>query len=151
MSPLGDSFPEGFKKRFAQTNLKVGSVIKAFVTDTNPPKTKRFIVIGISADKLAVGTLYVNSEINPNLFKTEELRNLHLKLQAHGRDYLSHDSFADCSKVYEKDFDDLLSVLEDDASNLLGELNTEDLKSVKQKVKEARTIAVRIKKKYGLL
>ncbi len=79
MPPLGDSFPEEYKKRFAEKNLKVGSVIRALVTDTNPPKTKRFILIGISADKLAVGTLYLNTEINPNVFSTQELRKLHSK------------------------------------------------------------------------
>ena len=77
--PLGDSFPEEFKRRFAEKNLKVGSVIRALVKDTNPPKTKRFILLGISADKLAVATLYVNTEINPNIFSTEELRNLHFE------------------------------------------------------------------------
>ena len=61
MSPLGDSFPEGFKNRFAQTNLKVGSVIKAFVTDTNPPTI-------VSATVLSSTTLDVlfNEDLEPS-------------------------------------------------------------------------------------
>jgi hypothetical protein len=151
MPPLGDSFPEEFRRRFAEKNLKVGSVIRAIVKDTTPPKTKRFILIGISGDKLAVATLYLNTEINPNVFTTNELRNLHLKMEAIGRSYLSHDSFADCSKVYEKEFAEILKVLESDASSILGELNAADLDQVKQTVKIARTISVHVKKKYGLL
>ncbi len=71
-------------------------------------------------------------------------------MKAAGRPYLSHDSFADCSKVYEKDFDEILKVLENDASSLLGELSADDLRLVRQTIKTARTISVRVKKKYGL-
>jgi hypothetical protein len=150
MPPLGDAFPEEFRKQFAETNLTIGSVIKTFVTDTTPPKIKRFVILGISADKLAIGTLYINSEINPNLFPTVELKNLHLKLVKENREYLDHDSFLDCSKVYEKEYEDLLAVLQQDASCLIGQLSTDDLKLVKKTVKEARTIPVRTKKKFGL-
>ncbi len=150
MPPLADAFSEEFRKQFAETNLKVGSVIKTFVTDTKPQKIKRFVILGISADKLAIGTLYINSEINPNLFPTLELQKLHLKLEKQDRDYIDHDSFLDCSKVYEKEYTDLLAVLQNDANCLIGQLSVDDLRLVKKTVKEARTIPVRTKKKFGL-
>ena len=72
-------------------------------------------------------------------------------MEVNGRTYLSHDSFADCSKVYEKEYDEILKVLEYDASSLLGELSEIDLQRVRQTIKIARTISVRVKKKYDLL
>lgn len=150
MPPLGDAFPEEFRKKFAETNLQIGSVIKTFVTDTTPHKIKRFVILGVSGDKLAIGTLYINSEINPNLFPSPELKRLHLKLEKQNRDYLDHDSFLDCSKVYEKEYEDLMAVLQHDASCLIGQLSTDDLRLVKKTVREARTIPVRTKKKFGL-
>ncbi|HOX82232.1 MAG TPA: hypothetical protein PLJ60_05435 [Chryseolinea sp.] len=131
--PLGDQFPEEFKKQFASQNLKVGSVLRALVTDTTPPKIKRFIVIGLSADKLALGTIYINTEINPNVFQSAELKNLHIKLEAAGREYLDHDSFVDCSKIFEKEYDTILKMLAADAGMLMGELKPDDIKMLKQK------------------
>ncbi|MCW5910350.1 MAG: hypothetical protein KIT62_04710 [Cyclobacteriaceae bacterium] len=150
MPPLGDAFPGEFRKKFAEINIRIGSVIKTFVTDTTPPKIKRFVILGISVDKLAIGTLYINSAINPNLFPTPELKNLHLKLEKQSRDYLDHDSFLDCSKIYEKEYEDLLAVLQNDTSCLIGQLSSDDLILVKRTVKEARTIPLRTKKKFGL-
>ena len=92
---LSDSFPDGFKKDFAQRNLKIGSVIRLYLGDTNPPKQKRFILVGQSYDKLLFAAIFINSEINPNIFPTQELKDLNLKLLASERDYLDHDSYAD--------------------------------------------------------
>lgn len=93
--PIGDSFPKELKEEFSNRNLKAGCVIKCFVNDTNPPKEKRFIVMGVSYDKIALGTVYINTHINPNVFPTEELKQLHIPLESDNRDYLDHDSFVD--------------------------------------------------------
>ncbi|ACU05352.1 hypothetical protein Phep_3157 [Pedobacter heparinus DSM 2366] len=92
---LSDCFPEQFRQEFAERNLKIGSVIRVMVNDTNPPKEKRFILVGQSYDKLIFATIFINSEINPNIFPTQELRDLNLELLADSRSYLSHDSFAE--------------------------------------------------------
>ena len=93
MTPLGDFFPESFKADFASRNLQTGSVLKLHVKDTNPPKEKRFIVIGKTVDGICLATVFINSEINLNVNFSEELRNLHCFLPSDGRDYLEHDSY----------------------------------------------------------
>ncbi len=62
---LGEFFPEAFKADYARRNLEVGSVLKLYVTDTKPPKEKRFIIVGKNIDGLCLAT--VNSEINENI------------------------------------------------------------------------------------
>jgi len=147
---LGDSFPEDFKKDFAKRNVKEGSVIRCFVRDTNPPKEKRFIILAFSYDKITLGTLYINSEINPNLFNTEELKKLHLLFSAKDREYLHHDSFVDCSEIYQKPVTEILKVLEEHPKSLIGEVNVEDFKKIRTTIKSAKTISIATKKKFGV-
>ena len=52
----------------------IGTVIKAFLANTNPPKEKRFIIVGESYDHLFLACVFINSEINENVFRTETLK-----------------------------------------------------------------------------
>ncbi len=148
--PIGDSFPKELKEEFSNRNLKAGCVIKCFVNDTNPPKEKRFIVMGVSYDKIALGTVYINTHINPNVFPTEELKQLHIPLESDNRDYLDHDSFVDCSKLYEKKLSEIKLIIEADVDSYLGELSPEDYKIIRDKIKISKNISVHVKKKFGL-
>lgn len=147
---LSDSFPENFRQEFAQRNLKIGSVIRVYVKDTNPPKEKRFVLVGQSYDKLIFASIFINSEINPNVFPTQELRDLNLELTAGERPYLSHDSYADCSSIYKRDADWLLTIIGEDPAKIIGEVSGSDLKDIREKIKAARTITPAIKKTFGL-
>lgn len=147
---LSDSFPENFREDFALRNLKIGSVIRVYVQDTIPPKEKRFILVAASYDKLIFATIFINSEINPNVFPTQDLRDLNLELTAINRAYLDHDSYADCSKITKRNADWLLNIIDDDPSRIIGEVSEPDLKEIRAKIKSARTITPGIKKTFGL-
>lgn len=41
--------------------VSVGAVIFDFITTTKPPKDKYFVVVGFSDEKIALGTVYINS------------------------------------------------------------------------------------------
>ncbi len=90
---LGDFFPDSFKEEFAQRNLQIGSVLKLHVKETNPPKEKRFIVVGKTIDGISLATVYINSEINPFINFSPELQQLHCFFEANGREYLDQDDF----------------------------------------------------------
>ena len=83
------------EREFYYENLKVGSIFRTFEHNTIPPKIKRFIVVGQSLNAMIFATVYINSEVNPNLFSTQELKALHMPISADGRGYLSHDSAND--------------------------------------------------------
>jgi hypothetical protein len=83
---IGQFFPKSERKKFADRALKIGAVLKMVVPDTKPPKPKRFIVVGLSRNSVLVATIYINTEINPNLFPTQDLRNLHFELKSGGRE-----------------------------------------------------------------
>ncbi len=151
MPLLGDSFPEEDRRKFAEQNLKAGSVLRALVTETNPPKIKRFIVVSLSADKIMLATLFINSQINLNMFTTEELKRLQVRLEKTAeRSYIDFDSFADCSKIYEREVSAVIESIIKDTGMLLGQIGPADLDVLKQTVRSARTVSLSLKKKYGL-
>ncbi|MET4081488.1 hypothetical protein ABIB40_001434 [Pedobacter sp. UYP30] len=147
---LSDSFPEDFRKEFAHRNVKIGSVIRVFVKDTNPPKEKRFVLVGQSYDKLIFAAIFINSEINSKIFTTPELRDLNLQLLAKERTYLDHDSYADCSTVQKRDKVWLTKIIEENPTRVIGEVSETDMSEIRLKIKSARTISPATKKTFGL-
>ena len=147
---FSDALPENFRKEFAQRNVKIGSVIRVHVQDTYPPKEKRFILVGQSFDKLIFATIFINSEINPNIFHTQELKDLNLELVAKERTYIDHDSYADCSNIQKRDAKWLLAVLGEDPTKIIGEVSEADMKKILSTIKSARTITPATKKIFGL-
>lgn len=147
---LSNSFTEDYKRQFAERNVKIGTVIRVHVRDTKPPKEKRIILVGVSYDKLFFATVFINSDINPNVFPTKELRDLNLPLTAVGREYLDHDSFADCSELVKRNAGWLLDLLADDPGKVIGEVSKEDLVEIFEKIKGAKTISPGTKKMFGL-
>lgn len=150
MSSLGEFLPKNLRDELAQRNLVAGAVIKTFVKDTIPPKEKYFIVVAFSPDRIAVATVYINSEINPNKFATEELKKFHLELKVDENPFLTYNSYADCTQLHEKDYEVLLKLLQEHPTTHIAILQEDLLKKVKDNIKATRLISIALKKKYGL-
>jgi len=150
MTPLGDGFPQEYKDSFAIRNVKERAVIRAFVPNTNPPKEKRFILVAVKYDKLVFATVFINTEINANIFKDADTRQLHLPFDTADREYLDHPSFVDCSQLILRDKAWLEKILGEDNSRLIGEVSEDDFTLIKKTIKSAKTISVSNKKNFGL-
>ena len=103
MQPLGDFLPQEIKEQLAKSNFKIGTVLKYHVDFTNPPKEKRLIVVGVDSEKVLFAAVLINTEVNPNIFRSPQMKDLHLYLDSNGREYLSHPSHVDCSNIFEQD------------------------------------------------
>lgn len=150
MSSLADAFPNADRERFASDNLVPGAVIQVFAIDTTPAKEKRLIVVGEAFDHISFACIYINSELNLNVFPTQELHDLNPKFIADERDYLEHDSHVDCTSLHTYKKSDLLLILKNDPTRLLGNLSDDDFIQVKKLISSARTIKASLKKTYGL-
>jgi len=150
MSSLADAFPEEERRRFAADNLTIGTVIKAFVSDTRPPKEKRLIIMGMSYDKICVAAVYINTELNANIFPTEELRNLNFFIESINRNYIDHDSYVDCSNLHILRKELLQKIIQSDTNRVLGIVSDDDYKVLRDLIKSAKTIKPSLKKTYGL-
>ena len=96
---FGEFFPPEFQAEQRERNIRPGAVFKVYVTNTNPPKYKRIVILGINEDETLIGHLFINTSINLWQLDSDELRNLQIELLSDGRDYLDHDSFLDCSDL----------------------------------------------------
>lgn len=55
----------------------IGAVLRMMVIDTNPPKIKRFIIVGESDDSLTLASVYINTELNIKVNYNMDLRCQH--------------------------------------------------------------------------
>src|SRR6056297_1676249 len=108
---LGDSFPDKYKSDFSNRNLVIGKVLRLKVKDTNPPKIKRFVIVGFSEDKFSLASVYINSEINTNINWSLEQQELQLELTSDNREYLDKTSYIDCSQLIIRDYDEINSIV----------------------------------------
>ncbi len=132
--------------------LNVGSIIFEYVTTTNPPKNKYYVVVGITDDHIALGTVYINSEVNPNLFRAERLKKLHIPVLASDNPFLKWDSFIDCSQIQERLTSDVYDCITsgDPKYGYIANLTVDTLQTVIATLDSALTIAPIIKKKYKI-
>ncbi len=100
MGSLADFFPKGMKQEVANFNLEVGNVIKCFTLHTNPPKEKRFVILGTNDKGDYVGSVFINSNINFNIINSQELLELQYPVKCQANSYLDYDSFIDCSELF---------------------------------------------------
>lgn len=139
---IGDLFPDKEKEEFAKGLLVKGAVLRLFSSDIDKVKYKRLIIIGF-AEKNCIGKVYINS--NPQSNHSQ------IKLASSGRAYLERDSFADCSRIYEDDYQDMVRALKADLSCHIGNVSTDDMQQIESSLRAARTIAINQKRRFGLV
>ncbi len=98
-------------------------MIRIAVPDTTPPKIKRLLIVGIE-NKNTIATIFINSEINPLVLNTVELQKLQYELTTINCPFLEHISYADCSKIKDRSYADILNLLK---------IHIENIRFVKQR------------------
>jgi hypothetical protein len=122
-------------------------VFRLLAPETTPPKIKRFILLAFDEKAESAALLFINTEIPRNPY----IKALQYPIKASEKSFISHDSFIDCSHLYERDLAPLRRAFIDDLGIYLGALSTQDLKAMCTLVQNAKTISPRLKRKYGLL
>lgn len=150
MASLGDLFPPEWRAERASQQLEPGAVLRTWVENTTPPKVKRWIVVAATADQLLLGLVYINSEINPNIFPERD-RHLHVPMQPDERGLVDKPCFADCSTLQPMPLAKARALLTADPSCLLGHLRGHELGHMQQTVAGSRRLSVVEKKRFGLL
>ena len=145
-SPLGESFPEEFRKKFCQDHLIPGAVLRIRSSHTTPPKIKRCVVLAIKDESVSIALTYINTKKPSSTY----LRQWQWLLTCEEREYLDHDSYLDCAQLYEEDLIKIRRMMIDDTGVYLGRMSNEDFFEAKRRVASAKTIPSKLKKKYGL-
>ncbi len=150
MTSLGDVFPRHIRDQYIDRAIRVGAVVRLPVAETNPPKIKRVIVVGIN--ETHVGVVFINTDINTSVIRTQELLNHQIPIPASRNGCVDHDSYADCSFVFPKTIEEISNLLRDGLDGHdMGELNPEDMRLVITTVLKSRLISTHTKRAMGII
>jgi hypothetical protein len=142
-------FPLQARRAYCARHLKKGVVLRFLTQLTHPPKIKRVVVWGFDESLDKIGLSFINTDIS-NIRNTY-FQGLQYHLPAKGRDYLDHDSYLDCSKIYETCLEEVRNLLVDDPRRHLGDVSSGDLSAASKLIVRATTIEPKLKKRYGFI
>jgi len=109
-------------------------------------RSKFFVVIGEDIDRGIVGSLLINSNINANAVCTRELLDCQFPLKSSDYDFLDHDSYLNCSKIFPLD-----KVKIRQEANEAGNLSSKDLPLVIDHIINSEVISMKEKKRYKIV
>lgn len=133
----------------AKDKFVIGSVFKLHCYIAN--KEKLMIIAGFKYDKSEVAFVHINTEINPNIFRTTKIKDEHLVFdKTEERDFLSHNSFIDCTSLVIRKSEDIYNSIVADLKVHLGNLTEDDLKIVRAKISNSPVIRRDYKKHFGV-
>lgn len=141
-SPLGENFPEEFRKKFCQDHLIPGAVLRIHSSHTTPPKIKRCVVIAMRDETVSIALTYLNTKKPSSPY----LQPWQWPLTSEGREYLEYDSYLDCAQLYEEDLGKIRRMMIDDMRIFLGQMSEEDFLEAKKLVASAKTIPSKLKR-----
>ncbi len=149
MTDLSNSFSEKLRKEFSKRSIKVGTVLRLKVRDTNPPKIKLFIIIGQNIDGSSLATLYINTEVNLKVNWAQELLDLQIPISKSDYSFLSNDSHVDCSKLMIKDRGEIEEIIANRPRAVIAELEKVQIEYLRDIIKNSTTIKGKLKKRFG--
>jgi len=150
MTPrLGDQFPPKYREDFCKSHLIKGAVLKTYVEETVPPKIKLFVIWGMEESFNKIGVSFINSDIA--YIRNKWLRDLQHPLLSRNNPFLTRDSFLDCSRIYEKNFKVVRDLFIEDIDIFLGNISHGDLLASEDIIRNAKTIELKLKRRYGFI
>jgi hypothetical protein len=150
MATLGNFFSEEDRKKFAEANITPGTVLKCFVKNTNPPKEKRFVVLGTDREGNLIGVVFLNTNINWKVIRTFDLQKLQYYIEADQNDFIDRDCYIDCSEIIELSKEDVLAGITKSPGNVLGKVSDEQLNTIIGFIRQSPKITPKVRKKYGI-
>jgi hypothetical protein len=144
---LGDFLPDKLKEGFTDRNLVKGCVLRLYCN--NAEKIKIITYLDLNYDKSLIGFLYINSEINLNLYPTTELQSEHYLLLRENYDFLEKDSFVNCTDFITWPTKKIIDLLDKDIKIHIGCLSEYDYNCIRKKVVSSKVMTPRDKKNFG--
>jgi len=145
---LGDAFGEAFKESYADSKLEVGNII--FAPYEGIDHLKFHVIIGVTADKIMVGNVFINSEINGNFNQFLEQVHRQIKITPAEYDFLDHESYIDCNRLKEVDYQSLHKYVSENPKSIKDTLKPEHIDLVFGMLSDSPTISPKQRRKYDI-
>lgn len=110
-------------------------------------RKKYIVIIGFTSEGIAIGTLLINSKIDPSKRSPEMMNCQYPLLSRLYKGILDYDSWLDCSDIFELS----TQKISERKGQLKGHLTEEDRMRVLEFLKETDVIDNFTKRRYGLL
>lgn len=134
MSIFGGLDPEKHKELIRQS-INVGDVfLKKF---EEAEHEKFFIIAGISKGKIYVCSVFINSRIHPSIINKPNIYKLHVPLLKSQNEFLSHDSYANCSYPIPLDVDKITDGIINTSCKVIGTINKTDIGYIQNAIIES--------------
>jgi len=146
---LGDFFPKDFKDIYLNGKIKPGTALLLKVESFKINHPKYIILTALSSDKKQICSVVINTEINKNVYKSEKIRKLHIKIRVEEHDFLKYDSYINCTQLLEYSVKEIEKFIKEKPERVLGTVSEEILKKIHNTLTFAETIDNKTKKKYG--
>lgn len=145
---MGDFLRDDTRKELISNQIQPGAVF--FLFEEFAQKEKFIVILGINPDNIIVGTLYINSEINPNAIRTAAQRELQFKLRCSEYSFLSYDSFVNTSFILKKRFGDLIHTICEKIGRYVGQITERDFGNLRSIMSISREISPADKRDFGI-
>lgn len=130
--------------------MRVGDIIHIFAENTKPPKDKFIIIIGVSEEKIKYLSVFINSEINTNVYRSSIQQDLCIPIkQEDYPNFLVKDSFIDLNSPQEIDKKKVDWVVKNRPDAYKGTLKEEELKNCRKLIHSNRIISGKKCRQYG--
>jgi len=133
--------PREFVESCFHDDITPGTIFRAFISTTSPPKSKYFVLV--ARDPLCC--FFINSEINDFKAIRPHLREQQIKLHRKDYAFLEYDSWVDCASIMDEfvDYDALVThfAAAHVSSAIVGELIKADKRKVYDIVSNSPTLA----------
>lgn len=145
-------FPDGFLSKLVSDNTKDGNVIFVYCYDLKGQQKQKFLVIfSKSTCATKYGCILINSSDYSNLHSSHIIRAQQIPALSKAYDFLSHDSFFDCSEIKERKASEIDNILKQQPNRMIGKINDEDHSFICRALARNPMISNKIKKLYKLI
>ncbi|RYX84274.1 hypothetical protein EON73_03465 [bacterium] len=132
--------------------FQVGDVIRIFCDDlTGESKTKFLVTVSFSTCGTKVCFVLINTDNYSDINNTSFLKSQ--QIAVHCKKYpkiLTHNSFFDCSRILERNIDEIESIISKDSKRLLGAIDSEDQALITSALINNPSLTPKVKKLYKL-
>lgn len=141
-------------RKVTVTKLEAGAMVETVLGEEDgltlkPGKTsrnKKLVVVGVDkVDDLCYGSVLINSAMNPRSSYSDAFLSAQYLLKPENYpDFLTHESFVDCAKVFSFPLSKLLN------GSYFGVLNEDDRVGIFEILETTDTLSTKEKKRFGI-
>lgn len=140
------------RNNFAQDYFDQRDVIRIYHASSG--KEKMFIIVGYDEEKHNLGLVFINSQINANVYATPDKKSQHHILKENTHPFLNYDSYVDCNSIEPVSSESVLTIVQQSSSPdevVIGRIRDSDMEEIKSLLLTSRTLSQKEKRRYGII